>query len=59
MKFTEATKFHRKSGENPGPPADPPSIAKCTELTQQETAEPEESLQQAIYTLTTHFLIVS
>ena len=47
MKFTEATKFHRKSGGKPRAALRSAIDRKYTELTKEETAEPEESPQQA------------
>jgi hypothetical protein len=43
MKFTEATKLHRKSGGERRPALRSAIDREYTELTQKETAEPEES----------------
>jgi hypothetical protein len=60
MKFTEATKFHRKSGGEPRPALRSAIDREYTELTQLETAEPEESSGGSRLTvLTVHFLAIS
>jgi hypothetical protein len=43
MEFTEVTKFHRKSGREPRPALRSAIDREYIQLTQQETAEPEEN----------------